>query len=89
MTQPRRLRKDQTHTVCRRTTGRIFFLKPTPKTNQVLEYALVLACSRFARIRSRSARRVLTDYADWLEERSLAPSTIELRVSTTITLFGY
>ncbi|MBL4847936.1 MAG: hypothetical protein JKY65_20670 [Planctomycetes bacterium] len=46
MTQPRRLRKDQTHTVCRRTTGRIFFLKPTPKTNQVLEYALVLACSR-------------------------------------------
>ncbi|MBL4847236.1 MAG: hypothetical protein JKY65_17085, partial [Planctomycetes bacterium] len=42
-----------------------------------------------ARIRSRSARRVLTDYADWLEERSLAPSTIELRVSTTITLFGY
>ena len=47
VTQPRRLPKDQTHTVCRRTTGRTFFLKPTRKTNQVLEYALGLVCQRY------------------------------------------
>jgi hypothetical protein len=46
VTQPRRLLKDQSHTVCRRTAGRTFFLKPSPETNQLLEYALVLTCSR-------------------------------------------
>lgn len=43
-----------------------------------------------AAVRSRSARRVLRDYAEWLEDaRGLALSTIEHRLKTARRLFGY
>ena len=43
MTSPRRLLPDQDHALCRRTTRRCLFLKPTPKVTQILFYSLGVA----------------------------------------------
>jgi len=43
VTTPRRLLPDQDHALCRRTTRRCLFLKPTAKVTQILLYSLGVA----------------------------------------------